>query len=787
MADGIFRRFLTVVFDRESARKVEGQLEGSLQSAGKKGGENFLRELRAAFDKRIGDLKVQLAKGLIDPAQFKAQSNLAAKEFNAGIVKGMEEARKAGTLTEKEYLKLSRTMKRVGDEGVTAWDRIKRGITTAGTALAAAFGARAIARFLGSTIQEANAAAVVWNRLAGALDTVGVAFADVEHEVTRAAAAMQRSTTVGDEEFAAVLTELITTSGDYAKSLQNVQLVADLAAAKQIDLKTAAQLVGRVLVGETGTLKRYGIVVAEGADALETMRLKFAGMAENEARTFAGRLKQLNNAWGDFKEALGEALIDASRGPSILDRVTRSVGWLTDNIASLMALVGNLTRAIVIVAGAMTLGRLVTAIRAADFAVKGFLVTMRTGWALLGPAGWFVLGVATLTTLFQRMGKAARDAAADARRAMEDYRDAAAAADDAQLALMETSLDARAEAIKTRLAQLRHGGAAVRAEQQQLITELNAVQDRMEVLRRERGGRVVRPTRSGTGDPDAPTNKRADREKALAAELERINRELHVRLLMQEKGYTRDLAAEMVRREELVTGQTRQIVDSVEEGWKRLDASDLLERAGLNKPLTPTVTLGTRLDEPEMRPLVDVPVQEQAANQVETAWTGALAAIAEQVDAEKGLFHDLGVAWAEGGFAGIAAYARAKVKENVAAAIENTAKAIGSFFLGNPGASAGFLKAAATHTAAAGAWRVAAGLGGGGGGPGGSAAGSSVPPNLARGSSAERAGPEVHIHLNGPGFHAANPEVQRVVMGAQAEARERYGQNASVQLHRGNA
>jgi len=45
---------------------------------------------------------------------------------------------------------------------------------------------------------------------------------------------------------------------------------ADVAAGLQIDLSTATDLVGRAMVGETGTLKRYGIIVKEGADAVET-------------------------------------------------------------------------------------------------------------------------------------------------------------------------------------------------------------------------------------------------------------------------------------------------------------------------------------------------------------------------------------------------------------------------------------------------------------------------------------------------------------------------------------
>jgi hypothetical protein len=43
----------------------------------------------------------------------------------------------------------------------------------------------------------------------------------------------------------------------------------------------------------------------------------------------------------------------------------------------------------------------------------------------------------------------------------------------------------------------------------------------------------------------------------------------------------------------------------------------------------------------------------------------------------------------------------------------------------------------------------------------------------------------VHIHLVGPGFNALNPEVQKVVFGAEQQARERFGQNVKIHLHQG--
>lgn len=216
-----------------------------------------------------------------------------------------------------------------------AMDGIKGAALRLGGVLAAAFGVRAIVRFGKESIRIAAESEAIWNRLAGQLDAVGVNFSDVEAEVRKTARALQDTTRVGDEDFAAVLTELVGISGDYGASLREVRTVADLAAAKQIDLRTAAQLVGRVMVGETGTLSRYGIIVEEGADAMEVLRSRFKGMADNEGKTLEGTLARLTNEWTDMKQAIGEAMIAAGGGTSVLETVIGTVKgltiWITEN------------------------------------------------------------------------------------------------------------------------------------------------------------------------------------------------------------------------------------------------------------------------------------------------------------------------------------------------------------------------------------------------------------------------------------------------------------------------
>ena len=53
---------------------------------------------------------------------------------------------------------------------------------------------------------------------------------------------------------------------------------------------------------------------------MEVLRETFRGFAESEAESVEGKLKQLNNEWSDFKQAVGEAIIAGAEGESMLDK-----------------------------------------------------------------------------------------------------------------------------------------------------------------------------------------------------------------------------------------------------------------------------------------------------------------------------------------------------------------------------------------------------------------------------------------------------------------------------------
>jgi hypothetical protein len=243
------------------------------------------------------------------------------------------------------FVRISADAKGV-DKGVaeaeTGLSRLTGIATAAGAAIAAAFTVDKLVDFGRASVASAAEAETVWNRLAGSLQNAGVQFNAVAGEIEGVVTALETTSTLGDEDVAGTLQTLVRISGDYAASLAQVRTVADLAAGAQIDLDTAAQLVGKAMIGQTDTLKRYGIVVQEGDDALALLQERFAGMAENEAKTLQGQMTQLSNAWGDFQEAIGNALVAMSGSESIIGRVTEGIraltGWVERNSEQLRLL-----------------------------------------------------------------------------------------------------------------------------------------------------------------------------------------------------------------------------------------------------------------------------------------------------------------------------------------------------------------------------------------------------------------------------------------------------------------
>jgi len=608
----------------------------------------------------------------------------------------------------------------VVEQGFAKLKKVALGI---GATLAVAFGVRAMIRFGKESVRVAAESEAIWTRLGHAVENVGMSFKDARPEIVAFARAMQDATTVGDEDFATILTELITFSGDYERSLRNVGVVADLAAAKQLDLRTAAQLVGKAMIGETSTLKRYGVIVAEGADGVEAMRKQFRGFATSEASTFAGWIKRLSNEWSDFKQAVGEGLIAVSGGTSIMERLTEVVKnmtiWVDSNKLTFQRWGEAFVEVLDRVGAALQrkLDQLDPLGKKERDRMKEILALTGNQLALDGKR--FQLGQEILALEEKRREEAVKLAGLEAP------------------SLVNTTILARQS--RYRLAQIEEEIQSL----QGLIREIDNVGTAAEGVKPLS---VMPPLGGGGGDPEEKPNLGALTfsmgipplgELKDAKELQAIW-EQYPALMAQVNG-------ELSRAEQ------------IKEGW-----------AGLNSEMEMSASNAANLA-----------AQVVGIGDAAELSQGELALMAAAADAAGSI-----VAGMFG--AGVGKMAKWKAEQNAIMAAEETAMGLVALLNPLTAATAPLHFAAAGKFAAiAGAWATLAGATGGFSGGGGGGGGSGGPRDVG-GAASERAeppGPEVHIYMEGH-FDALNPTVQRVVAGAIRYSGETYGPNAQVTLHR---
>jgi hypothetical protein len=161
----------------------------------------------------------------------------------------------------------------------SAMDRVKKAAIALGAAILSAFSIRAIGNFMRSSIDASFELEASRNRLAQALRNEGIELSRVNSQLQQFTRNLWETHRLTEGEVNPVLQTLVTVTGDYELSLRGVGIAADLAAAANMDVTSAARLVGRVMRGETTALRRYGIVIEDGADAVQVLEDRLRGMA----------------------------------------------------------------------------------------------------------------------------------------------------------------------------------------------------------------------------------------------------------------------------------------------------------------------------------------------------------------------------------------------------------------------------------------------------------------------------------------------------------------------------
>ncbi len=234
---------------------------------------------------------------------------------------------------------------------------------------------------LGLALKAAEEERVGIARLDNQLKNVGVSYNDVKGSLEAVITATQRKTGIADDQQREALGRLVMVTGDYNQALKLLPLALDLAAAKQIDVSTAGDLLGRVAMGNTSMLTRYGIVLKEGAtaaEALAAIQEKVSGAAEATANQF----DILKAEVGDLNESIGAALVP------LLKTVVTNLIPIIENLRKWIEVHPGLVKAIAAVGIALVVGG-----GSLLFALKAISIALAVTQAMLGPAGWVALGV----------------------------------------------------------------------------------------------------------------------------------------------------------------------------------------------------------------------------------------------------------------------------------------------------------------------------------------------------------------------------------------------------------
>jgi hypothetical protein len=728
MADRSIIRTIRAVFDRVAAKKAENEMAQSLGKAGseggKKAGQGYLRDLRREFDKKKADLQVALAKGTISEKEFAKETAKAAATFRSGILKLMDEAKAKGKEGEAEYIKLSRALKRVGDEGEQSiGQRLTGAFKKAALAAGALFGLRQIQRFMAGALRAGQEVAAIQRSLEIQLRNVGVAWADVRGEVEETTKALWDTHKLTGGEVTQILTQLTAATGRYDVALKAAGFTADLAAATNTDFGTAAKMTARILRGDLTVLRRHGIEVGSIAELQELLRDRYEASLTP--------MQKVGKAWGDLREAIGLAMMEAGDGASVFEMLTAGIRTVTDwvgrNTEGFRKFVDLGVRPVI--NGVLALGRAVIGVG------KIFVGTF---FGILS-AGAHGLSLLASAAAMAEQAKARFLGLFSPERAAAAERQAAAIRENAR-AIREWAKAAQEVGRETILEGLFPGQREPSARPDRPLPEL----PRLEALPGEGGGADARA-------------EGADREAEALRRLE----EQREALIQQ---MARDIEVQGRRAAAILEGE-----EAVEALNRALHIEEALLRSGAEA--------GSEYAEQIAQLAAAQYDAAQAVQAAASTQADALELLAEETQILTGAFRGLFDAWARDGLQGLARFAKGKVMQNVAWVAENIGRAI----MGDPRAAA----SAKQHAVAVAKWGALASSASAIGGGGGAASTPSIgAPSSGPAQRAEPAGPEVHVHFIGPGFDAVNPEVQRVVYGAEQYARERFGDGAKVRVHR---
>jgi hypothetical protein len=179
-----------------------------------------------------------------------------------------------------------------------------------------AFGTTAVVNFSKQAVKAFAADEAAANRLARAVDNLGIGFANPA--ISKYISELERTAAIADDILRPAFQGLLTTTGSLTQSQKLLNDAITISRASGIDLATVSQDLANGYVGITKGLKKYntGLTTAElssksFAEVLGVLLTRSAGAATDYLETTQFKMDTLTIATGNASEILGKGLVDA--------------------------------------------------------------------------------------------------------------------------------------------------------------------------------------------------------------------------------------------------------------------------------------------------------------------------------------------------------------------------------------------------------------------------------------------------------------------------------------------
>lgn len=240
--------------------------------------------------------------------QNKAIIEIITKVDNKGIVSTKKEL--SGLETQSK--KLSETIVEGNNKSILSFAQL--GVKLYGFFM----GLKQVIQFANETIQAHLESARAVKTLEASYQALGITGTQALKNAKAFAGEMQNATGIADEVFLDAQRMLANFGVVGQKAQEAIKAAYALSVGRNMEFASALDLVTRAAAGQTQTLARQGIQIADNVkecdkfDAvLEQINDKFGAAAQAQMGDTITQVNALKESWGDFKEVIGGLLIPA--------------------------------------------------------------------------------------------------------------------------------------------------------------------------------------------------------------------------------------------------------------------------------------------------------------------------------------------------------------------------------------------------------------------------------------------------------------------------------------------